>query len=86
MITKSKIITECPACHSHDIKQLLDEHYWPDNGYSVSGIGSYCNNCGIRFLFDTPHLEQDIKKELTSYKKILNKVKAKSAKEAIKKH
>jgi len=60
----NKIIEICPVCHSHDIYQQLGNGMSGDE-FIIYGTGSHCNNCGVKFVFNTPHLQQDIDKERT---------------------
>ena len=56
-----KIIKECPVCHSTDFQQCLgNTASFLDEEIGVFGVGSFCTNCGVRFAFNTDHLESDI--------------------------
>ncbi len=56
-----KIIKECPICHSTDIQQCLgNTASFLEEKIMVFGVGSSCTNCGVRFTFNTEHLESDI--------------------------
>ena len=63
---KNKTIVTCPVCNHSDIQQHLENNILGDE-FIISGTGSHCNNCGVTFIFNTSHLQQDIDKERQSF-------------------
>lgn len=60
----AKVIKECPVCHSDNIVQgikFLD--------HAIYGNGSHCGNCGVKFVYDSIHLKQELNKILTIMKR-----------------
>lgn len=56
-----KTITECPVCHSTDVKQLTETNFFSEH-FMIYGAGSYCNNCGVKLVFNTQGVDRLVAK------------------------
>ena len=70
-----KVIDRCPVCKSLNIEQQITSMPWfgDSDHYAIYGSGSYCNNCGTKFQFNTTHLDEDLAKEKAMIKKAIAK-------------